>query len=315
MTYSLSYGLFSDSPTDLSPETRDKILAAMDAIADTAATALTNDIDRTIQRLLAIAQPLIDAKDVKGIQDLNVGLHLALQRSLFLLVEQAWLAGQTHALEEMKAALPPEYQNPSQVLTFSPLTDRIKKLVWGLFRMTPKTFRNTPAETALKRRVIKLAGNFSKDTLEEVRSHILSSVIPSPTQGVIDRAELVRRLQGTLGVARRRAIMIAQTETTNLYNQGRMDGYKSSKLTTHVQFMALKDARVSDICKSRNGLVLDLKDKAAIAQCTPACHVNCRSVLSPILSVAPNYQELIEDPSRMFKNRVIVPLSKGWRSG
>jgi SPP1 gp7 family putative phage head morphogenesis protein len=293
-----------------------KIFDAMDAIATVASKGMTDDTDRTLSRVLAIAEPLIEAKDVKAIQDLNVGLHLAFQRSLFLLAESAWLTGATHGLEELKADVPDELQT----LTLSPLTDKIKALVFGLFRIVPKTFRNTPAEKAVKRRVIKLAGNFSKDTLERVRGHLLASVVPSATQGVIDRAELVRRIQGELGVARRRAETIAVTETTFLYNQGRLASFKESRLVTFFLFSAIGgkegDGRTTEICKSRAGLVIEATDKATLSICTPACHVRCRSVLRALMpSVNPEHQKLVDAPARRIGSRKLVPLMKGWRSG
>jgi SPP1 gp7 family putative phage head morphogenesis protein len=298
--------------TDKLPSPADRILSAMDAIADQASKGMADDIDRTLHRLLAIAETLIEAKDVKGIQDLNVGLHLALQRNLFLLAESAWLTGATHALEELKADVPDELRT----LTLSPLTDKIKALVFGLFRIVPKTFRNSPAERAVKQQVLKLAGSFSDDTLERVRGHILASVVPSANQGVIDRAELVRRIQGEVGVARRRAETIAQTETTNIYNQGRLASFKESRLVTHLRFMAIDDGRTSDICQSRKGLVLEVGDRNALRQCQPPCHYRCRSVLSALMpSVNPEHQKLVDDPARRIKNRKLVPLMKGWRSG
>jgi SPP1 gp7 family putative phage head morphogenesis protein len=298
--------------SDKLPSPTDRIFSAMDAISDKASKGMSDDIDRTLHRLLAIAEPLIEQKDLKGIQGLSVGLHLALQRNLFLLAESAWLTGATHGIEELKADVPDELRT----LTLSPLTDKIKALVFGLFRIVPKTFRNTPAERAVKQRVLKLAGSFSADTLERVRGHILASVAPSATQGVIDRAELVRRIQAELGVARRRAETIAQTETTHLYNQGRLDSYRESKLVTHLRFLAIDDGRTSDICQSRKGLVFEVGDRNALKQCQPPCHYRCRSVLSALMpSVNPEHQKLVDDPTRRIGQRKLVPLMKGWRSG
>jgi SPP1 gp7 family putative phage head morphogenesis protein len=314
MIKTLSYGLLAASD-DLDPTERDRILSAMAAIEKTAVDGMTGDVDRTLHRLLAIALPLIDKKDVQAIQDLSVGLHLALQRSLFLLAESAWLEGSTHALEEMRSALPPEYQNLNQSQTLSALTDKIKALVFGLFKIVPKNFRNTPAEKAVKDRVLKLAGNFSDDTLERVKGHLLASVVPSPTQGVIDRAELVRRIQGELGVAKARAVTIAQTETGAAYNSGRLATYQESALVTHLKFVSIDDGRTTEICKSRNGVVFEKGDRAALKQCRPPCHYRCRSVLTSLMpSVNEDHQKLVDDPSRRIGVRSLAPLLKGWRS-
>ena len=53
---------------------------------------------------------------------------------------------------------------------------------------------------------------------------------------------------------------------------------KSNDNVIGVEFSAIMDDRTTEICSSRHGLVMRLDD-ARLAENTPPCHVNCRSML------------------------------------
>ncbi|HEY9825109.1 MAG TPA: minor capsid protein [Stenomitos sp.] len=290
----------------------EEILLALDHLEAVALNAIASELQATFSKLIDQSEQLTKRGDIKGILELNQGLAVSLQRPIIDLWERGWSLGSTHAITDMQTAVPEALRLQSEGFDIG---DDIKRAIANLFRLTTKTFRNVGAERAVQRRVLKLAGSFAKDTLDRAKADLLASIQPRQDTGApISRQELLARLQSGLNVSKVRARAIARTETSTSYNRGRLSSYKDSKLVTHVQFMAIDDHRTSDICQSRAGMIIPIEDADAIAANTPALHVNCRSVLSPLMSVAPNYKRLTGDESRLYKNRKLVPLPKGWRT-
>lgn len=73
---------------------------------------------------------------------------------------------------------------------------------------------------------------------------------------------------------------ISRTETMAAYNQGRVAMFRDGGVAA-VQFAAILDDRTTAICRSRDGLVMELEDPR-LAGNTPPLHFMCRSVLVPI---------------------------------
>lgn len=66
--------------------------------------------------------------------------------------------------------------------------------------------------------------------------------------------------------------------------QGRLARFRDPRnRIAALQFVAILDARTSDVCRPRDGLILRLDDERVAAN-TPPLHINCRSTWSPILS-------------------------------
>ena len=285
------------------------ILPALEHLEEQAAIALTAELDATLERIIQQAEQLITRKNVEGILDLNQGLGVGLQRPIMRLWEQGWLSGSEHALMEMREAVPESAR--LEVEQFR-IPDEVAKLLRNLLQLTPASFRNLPAERAIQRRVLKLAGDFAKDTLAQVKTHLLAAIQVEP----ISRPVLLNRLQSTLNVARARAVTIARTETTNAYNQGRISTFTESRLVTHLIFYAIDDGRTTAICRSRAGMVIPITDKQAIARNIPPCHYSCRSTIGNLMpDLVPAHRRIVEDESRLWSNRKLVPLLKGWRTG
>ena len=69
----------------------------------------------------------------------------------------------------------------------------------------------------------------------------------------------------------------------------------------------------SEICKSRDGMIIERTDAAGLAGNTPALHYKCRSTLSPILTrVNRAHRAMFNDPSRRRQNRELAALLPGW---
>jgi SPP1 gp7 family putative phage head morphogenesis protein len=287
------------------------ILETMDVLEQSALANLTAELTTTIDRTIAQSDALTAKGDIQTILTLNQGLGVALQRPILQLWEQGWLTGSEHGITEMQSAVP----NQLKPETFNLGTD-IKRAIAHLFQLVPVTFRNLGAERAIQKRVLKLAGNFAKDTLDTVKADLLASVLPQKDTGnPISRPELLERLQGTLKVSVVRAQMIARTETSTSYAQGRLSSFEQSDLVTHLLFMAIGDHRTTKICKSRSGMVVPKGDRVAVRAHTPSLHVNCRSTWSNLMpAINPRHRKIVEDASRLYSNRQLAPLPKGWRT-
>lgn len=271
------------------------------SIEEAALQDMAGILDRAIAQISTQAIFLVRKGDINALLKLHAGLGVALQRPLMALWRAGWYAGERDGLEDVRAQIPPS------MAQFA-IADDIAIKIAEVFRAIPGVFRNLQAERAVQRRVLRLAGQFAQDVLDGVKADILASI-----KATIDRPELLRKLQARLKVGKARAQAIARTETTAAYNKGRLSSYKESKLVTHVVFMAIRDERTTLICRSRDGMVIPVGDRDAIALNTPPCHVQCRSVLSPLLSVTARGKRLIGDESRLYSNRVLDPLPKGWR--
>jgi SPP1 gp7 family putative phage head morphogenesis protein len=286
------------------------ILETMEALEQSALVNLTAELTATIDRAVVQSEAITAKGDIQAILTLNQGLGVALQRPIIQLWEQGWLTGSEHGITEMQAAVPAQLKPD-----IFDLGSDIKKAIAHLFQLVPVTFRNLGAERAIQKRVLKLAGNFAKDTLDAVKADLLASVLPQKDTGnPISRPELLERLQGTLNVSRVRAQIIARTETTAAYNQGRLGSYRQSDLVTHILFMAISDDRTTAICRSRNGMIIPIGDTRAIAVNTPPCHIQCRSVLSPLLSVSPRAKRITQEEGRLYSDRDLESLPRGWRT-
>jgi len=56
-------------------------------------------------------------------------------------------------------------------------------------------------------------------------------------------------------------------------------------------------------------------DSGEVEANRPPLHVNCRSVLSPLMTaINPQHEEMATDPARDPANRALAPLPKGWKT-
>ena len=113
--------------------------------------------------------------------------------------------------------------------------------------------------------------------LERVREVIRASMMSGTS--LRDRKAAVRgELPAIQAMGKNRAEMIARTEVTRADTMGRLINMKQNPDVLGVEFCAVLDARTTDICQTRNGLVMRMDDPR-LAYNTPPLHVNCRSLL------------------------------------
>ncbi len=251
--------------------------------------------------LLRKAGPFLADRNLAGIQSLTWNLGVTLQSPIYSVWSLGFELGSGHMLREMKTALP-----KGRFAT-------VQEDIAALLSATPATITNTPAQAAVARRALTLAGNFSGDQLTAIKGHLQAAIVPVDGK-LLSRPELLQKIEGTLSVGKTRAEMIARTELTNAYNSGRVQTALQSSLVTHFRFLAISDARTTPICRSRNGMLIPVADRGAIAANSPSLHVRCRSVLSPVMAgLNPAHAQWANDPGRDYQSRNnLVPLPKGW---
>lgn len=311
------------------------ILRAFERIERAGVELMVDALNAQIDGLIDRATPALERGDLGAIASLEWSLSPDLQRSIYSVWSMGWSVGGDHAVREMIASVPVELRGEAedneQRLRFgdrNPLcqvwnlgrqrlgfatADNILIQILRLLTLGAVDLSGNAAERAVQDRVFRLAGDFSADTLRALQSHLTAAVIGEGDAPPIPRAELRRRIERTLEVGSRRATAIARTELTNAYNTGRVVTMQQSGLVTHLRFLAIGDDRTTDICRSRNGMVIPITDQSAVQANTPALHVNCRSTVSPLLpEINPRHREMVEDPGRDYLRRSLAPLPRGW---
>jgi SPP1 gp7 family putative phage head morphogenesis protein len=244
-------------------------------------------------------------KSLTEIAKLNWNLAPDIADQINITWDKAYKTGSKHAIEEMKAAVPVR-QNSSQ---YAKVADLIK----DIFELKPFSAFDRPKASVKKilNRNLAIAGNYSKDILERVKTNVSQGMIVQPLTGFpMPPKQVNALLQQTLSVSQARAAMISRTETTNAYNAARVETFKQSSLATHCRFLAIADNRVTDICLTRNGIVFPIEDAAKYQ---PSLHVNCRSSISILLpKINPQHAKMIVDPNLNPNNRVLAPMPTGW---
>jgi SPP1 gp7 family putative phage head morphogenesis protein len=281
-----------------------EITRGLDAVEAPASEIMARLQRDAAEVLLRKAGPFLADRNLAGIQSLTWNLGVTLQSPIYSVWSLGFELGSGHMLREMKAALPKGRFATTQ------------EAVAALLVATPATITNTPAQAAVARRALTLAGNFSDDQLTAIKGHLQAAIVPVDGK-LLSRPELLQKIEGTLSVGKTRAEMIARTELTNAYNSGRVQTALQSSLVTHLRFLAISDARTTPICRSRNGMLIPVTDRGAIGANSPSLHVRCRSVLSPVMAgLNPTHAKWASDPGRDYQARNnLAPLPKGWRTG
>lgn len=309
MLYDSVFTLAAPFPRDRPLMSEREIERGLDAIEGDTQRDQARVVERAIDALVDRALPLVERGDLKGIQALEVpALRAELEKPIFEIWRRGFELGQRHGQKEIIKGLPKEDR------ALFTLTPRQRDALARLINQDNETLISVGAEQSILQRVLRLAGNFSDDTINRLKNDLIASIIPQASGDPISRRELLERIQTTLEVGSNRAQMIARTETTNAYNAGRMTTFRESRIVSHVRFLAILDNRTTTICLSRNGLVWEIDDPA-VNENRPPLHVNCRSVISPLMpSINPAHEEMATDPKRDPSNQVLESLPKGWRS-
>lgn len=295
-----------------------EITVALDKIEADRLADLLMLIER--QHAMVVSQGLafVARGDAESIRIMRWNLGVTLQRPIYQTWQEGWALGNDHAIAEIKEGLPRQF---SQQFSVAPILRRFaqteqEKAIANLIKVAPAGLENSGAIREVQQRSLQIAGNFSDDQLSAVKASLISAIAPDADGKVISRAQLEAKLESTLNVSKKRAEAIARTELTNAYNTSRLETMLSSSMVTHVRFLAVSDARTTAICRGRNGMLIPVADRAAIAANKPPLHVKCRSVVSPVMArLNPDHAKWAEDPGRDYQARDLPPLPKGWGVG
>lgn len=157
----------------------------------------------------------------------------------------------------------------------------------------------------VKARALALAGSVDQDLHDSVRTVLLDAV-----GGKLTPEETAAKIQRVIGSTESRARLIGVTEATASFNQGRLAMFADAGVD-YLLFTAVLDERTSDICESRDGLLL-AADDPAVPENTPPLHGNCRSLWSPVIGrLEPG---LVDDAEAQDWGGV-TPLPSGWSTG
>lgn len=298
---------------------RAEIVEALESVEQPQVAAQVQILSDEKEKLLARALPMVEARDTAAISGLSWNVAVQLQRPIYALWANGFALGGDHMQRAVRLAIPRRERGrfsgvPERVEQYAIAPD-VEVLLSTFLNLSPGQLVASAAQAAVLSRVIQLAGNFSIDQITDIKGHLLAAILPQPETGdPISRDDLLKRISGTLGVGERRAQNIARTELTNAYNRGRVSMGQKSPLVETFRFLSLDDLRTTDICRSRNGMLIPATDAVLLAANTPALHFQCRSTLSPVLPrVNAMHRAWMNDPERSPENRMLVPLSDGWR--
>lgn len=93
--------------------------------------------------------------------------------------------------------------------------------------------------------------------------------------------DLVRELQPTFG--RRRARLIAQTETTRAATEGSVRGFEQSGVVQQGEWVTVRDERVCPQCGPLHGQRAPLRGQFSGGQSYPPAHPGCRCFVRPVI--------------------------------
>lgn len=125
---------------------------------------------------------------------------------------------------------------------------------------------------------------FGSDYYDSLTAEVVRILRDTLAEG-LSEPEVMEALKSVLvgeeyGPARLR--VIARTNATTAYNQGRIEQFRGDKeFVPAVEFIAILDDRVTDECESRHGMIFGI-DSKELASNTPPLHYNCRSILVPV---------------------------------
>lgn len=301
----------------LVPET--VIVDALENIEIAMVTAQLDAIAAEKDRLMVSALPMVEAQDTAGISALTWNAAVALQPALYQTWSDGFALGGEHMKLAVRAAIPSSDRaqfmlSHSGTPEYYALSPDVAQLLTQFFELEPGQLVASAVQSAVLNRVLNLAGNFARSQLNALKTDLLAAILPQPTTGnPISRDDLLKRIQNTLSVGSVRATNIARTELTNAYNRGRVAMGLRSTLVEAFRFIAILDTRTTEICRSRDGMIIAANDTVGLAGNTPSMHYMCRSTLSPVLPrVNSQHAAWLADPQRRRQNRELAALLPGW---
>jgi SPP1 gp7 family putative phage head morphogenesis protein len=265
--------------------------AALRAQGDAAAQELAALVATVARRIPRVA---LHADEAHG---LDLGLRVPLGR-LLLQLEYAALGLGTRRAELEVRGLTDHHATRLFAVAEPPPLD---------VAVNPDPFGVVPhrALAWIQKRALSLARSVDMDLHDSVRAVLLDAV-----GGKLTPDESTAAIRRVTQSAESRARLIAVTETTAAFNQGRLAMFADAGVD-YLLFTAVLDERTSDICESRDGLLL-AADDPLVPENTPPLHGNCRSLWSPVIG---KLEPALVDDAEAQDWGGVTPLPSGWSAG
>jgi SPP1 gp7 family putative phage head morphogenesis protein len=149
-----------------------------------------------------------------------------------------------------------------------------------------KTILNTPW----------LGENFSSRIWNN-KEKLVMELQTNLTQAFI-RGDSIEKTSGMIadrmGVSKRRATTLVNTESANIASRATMNGYAESGIVKQYEILATLDLRTSEICRSMDGKIFNVTERQ-IGVNAPPFHVNCRTTTIPYFDDAVDEKRIARD--------------------
>jgi SPP1 gp7 family putative phage head morphogenesis protein len=106
--------------------------------------------------------------------------------------------------------------------------------------------------------------------------------------------EVIRGIQIGLKKSDSESQGIFRTQTTNYFNESRHEYFTDNTSVDYMQFYAVTDGRVSNICEARHEIVFPIA-QARDPDFMPALHPWCRSIQRPLISALTTHKRIIDE--------------------
>jgi SPP1 gp7 family putative phage head morphogenesis protein len=97
-----------------------------------------------------------------------------------------------------------------------------------------------------------------------------------------------------MGVSKRRATTLINTESANIASRATTDGYAASGVVDEYEILATLDLKTSDICRSMDGKVFKVSEREINVN-APPFHANCRTTTIPYFDDAVEEKRIARD--------------------
>jgi len=161
-----------------------------------------------------------------------------------------------------------------------------------------------------------------KGVNEFMATRIRRELVDGLVQGQNPRT-IARNMSNSLGIARKRAEVIARTEIIRAHAEGQLDALERMGVTevgVAVEWSTAGDTRVCQLCESLNGLVLKVKESHGLIPRHPQCVIADMRVCAPDLRMMMQtlysgeiFDFVLSNGSRVsFTSHHIILTQRGW---
>jgi len=120
-----------------------------------------------------------------------------------------------------------------------------------------------------EQRTVKLWNSLNDEIVDIIFDGLEAGNNPNIIGGIIEKR---------MNINSKRAMTIARTESSRVFNHGKFEALKTNPYIDKILIIATTDDRTTQICRDKDGLILNLKD--ITTDDLPPYHPNCRTTFS-----------------------------------